>query len=111
MVCPLPVSKADWAGRFVPSALIFVSDATRSVTLRPADLEQLYGLTRAEAKLMCALVSGTTLEKYVEAAGISGTTAKTHLQHIFMKTGWHRQSDIVRGALANGIAQIAASQT
>lgn len=111
MVCPLPVGKADWSGRPVPSALMFVADAARNVSLRPADLKRLYGLTRAEAELMCALANGTTLEAYAEAAGISRVTAKTHLQRIFVKTDCHRQSEVVRDALANGIAQIAAAWT
>jgi len=110
LVCPLPLSKADWGGRLVPSALVFVSDSARNVMLRPADLKQLYGLTRAEAKLMSALASGKTLDEYVDATGISRTTAKTQLQHLFVKTDCHRQSDLVRAALANGIAQIAASE-
>lgn len=108
MVCPFPISRADWAGQLLPSALIFVSDAARNVTLRPAHLQQLYGLSPAEAKLMSALASGKTLDEYVDPAGITRATAKTQLQQIFMKTNWHRQSDIVRGALASGIAQIAA---
>ena len=110
LICPFPMSKADWPGPLVPSALIFVSDATRDVTLRPAHLQQLYGLTRAEAKLMSALASGQRLDDYAKSAGIGRATAKTQLQQIFMKTDWHRQSDIVRGALASGIAQIAARQ-
>lgn len=109
LICPFPMNKVDWAGRLMPSALIFVSDATRNVVLRPSHLQQLYGLTRAEAKLMSALASGKTLDEYVEEAGIGRTTAKTQLQRIFMKTDWHRQSDVVRGALASGIAQIAAT--
>src|SRR5579883_1655406 len=110
LVCPLPLSQADRGGRLVPSALVFVSDSARNVMLRPADLKQLYGLTRAEAKLMSALASGKTLDEYVDATGISRTTAKTQLQHLFVKTDCHRQSDLVRAALANGIAQIAASE-
>jgi DNA-binding CsgD family transcriptional regulator/PAS domain-containing protein len=111
LVCPFPMSKCESLGQLMPCALVFIGDASRNVILRPADLQKLYGLTRAEAELMSALASGQTLDEYARRARIRHTTAKTHLRHIFTKTGWHRQSDIVRGALGNVIAQIAASQT
>lgn len=108
LICPLPAGKIDqWGGR-IASALIFISDAARNVALRPADLMRLYGLTRAEAKLMSALVGGQSLDDYADATGTGRATVKTHLQQIFQKMDWHRQSDVVRGALASGIAQIAA---
>jgi DNA-binding CsgD family transcriptional regulator len=108
LICPLPAGKIDqWGGR-IASALIFISDAARNVALRPADLMRLYGLTRAEAKLMSALVGGQSLDDYADATGTGRATVKTHLQQIFQKMDWHRQSDVVRGALASGITQIAA---
>jgi DNA-binding CsgD family transcriptional regulator len=110
LVCPYPIEKAGWVGRLLPSAVIFVSETPCDVTLRPGDLEKLYGLTRAEAALMSALASGKSLDEYAAAAGLSRATTKTQLQHVFMKTDWHRQSEIVRGALTNGIARIAASR-
>jgi DNA-binding CsgD family transcriptional regulator len=109
LVCPVPASKAHGIAASAPCALVFISDAARNVALRPPDLMRLYGLTRAEATLMSALAGGKSLEDYVEAAGIGRATAKTHLQQIFMKLDWHRQSDVVRAALASGVAQIAAS--
>lgn len=108
LVSPLPVGGGGWLGPAMPAALVFINEASGDFTLRPEHLTQLYGLTRAEAKLVSALVGGVSLDEYTELAGISLSTAKTHLQRIFSKTGWHRQSDVVRGTLQNSIARMAA---
>ena len=107
LVCPVPIGGTGWLGLPAPMALVIVSEPSRHLALRASELEQLYGLTPAEANLATALVSGKTLKEYATASRITLVTAKTHLQSIFNKTGWHRQSDLVRGTLANGIAQMA----
>jgi DNA-binding CsgD family transcriptional regulator len=55
-----------------------------------------FGLTRAEAKLLDRLVFGRPAAAVARELGISPTTVKTHLAHIFGKTGVTRQSDLIR---------------
>ncbi len=62
-------------------------------------LAQSYGLTPSEARLLSALLSGSSLTDYAAAIGISINTAKRHLDHIFNKTGHHRQVDLIRSIL------------
>jgi DNA-binding CsgD family transcriptional regulator len=60
-------------------------------------------LSPAEAGLASRLVAGLSLGQAAKAIGISDNTARTHLKHIFAKTGAKRQSDLVRRALTYGI--------
>jgi DNA-binding CsgD family transcriptional regulator len=55
-----------------------------------------FGLTPAETRLLASLYAGSTLAETAAALGIAGTTAKTHLEHIFLKTGATRQADLMR---------------
>ena len=58
-------------------------------------LHQIYGLTRAEIVLVQALASGFSLEDAAHSIGIAVNTARTHLKHIFIKTGSKRQSELI----------------
>ena len=67
----------------------------------PGDtLVKLYGFTRAEARLVALLAQDLSLEDAAAALGIARTTAKTHLQRVFEKTGTNRQPQVVRLALS-----------
>jgi DNA-binding CsgD family transcriptional regulator len=54
------------------------------------------GLTRAEAAFAVEFANGHSLRTCADRLGVSVTTAKTHLQRIFDKTGACRQADLMR---------------
>ncbi len=58
-------------------------------------LRQLFGLTRSEARLVQSLAGGASLDEGARSLGISVNTARTHLKHIFHKTGAKRQSELI----------------
>lgn len=58
-------------------------------------LREMYGLTRAEINLVQSLAHGHSLEQGALGLGISVNTARTHLKHIFHKTGAKRQSELI----------------
>ena len=60
------------------------------------DLRDFFDFTVAEAKLIKALCAGDTLGNFAEINGTSLKTVKTHLKHVFDKTGETRQADLVR---------------
>ena len=64
-------------------------------TLSDTVLRQIYGLTRAEVNLVQTLVGGCSLEDGARELGIALNTARTHLKHIFHKTGAKRQSELI----------------
>ena len=55
-----------------------------------------FALIRAETRVLASLFAGRTLAETAANLRIAGTTAKTHLEHIFLKTGATRQADLMR---------------
>ena len=61
-----------------------------------AHLQRVYGFTAAERKLAEALLNNDTLESYATRTALSRSTLRSHLAHLFKKTGTCRQSELVR---------------
>jgi DNA-binding CsgD family transcriptional regulator len=66
----------------------------RSARLAAAAAE--FGLTPAEARLLAVLFEGCSVPQAAERLGVARTTARTHLQRVFDKTGARRQGDLMR---------------
>lgn len=77
------------------AAIFIASDASPAPA--PVDaLAALFDLTAAEARVFEQVAVGRTPTEIAEALSVEITTVKTHLAHIFTKTGTRRQADIVR---------------
>lgn len=76
--------------------LVCVADPERPVSLPPRDLEDLFGLTPAESQIASLLAAGDRLDLSAEKLGVTTGTARTHLKHMFEKTGTGRQSELSR---------------
>ena len=73
----------------------------------PAEvIQKLFDLTPKEATLALRLAAGRTLQEAAEELGISPNTARAHLRAIFSKTGFDRQTKLVR-ALLQSVAMLA----
>jgi DNA-binding CsgD family transcriptional regulator len=59
-------------------------------------LRALFGLTRMEALVAAEIFRGEGLQSAADALGVGATTARTHLQRIFDKTGTRKQAELVR---------------
>ena len=79
-----------------PVAIIFARDPDRRRAPPAARLMQRYGLTRAEIRFAVEIVKGDGLQACADRLGVSLATARTHLAHIFRKTGVARQAELVR---------------
>jgi DNA-binding CsgD family transcriptional regulator len=55
-----------------------------------------FGLTPVETRVLAGLFAGRTLNQTAATLGITRPTAKTHLEHIFSKTGVTRQAELMR---------------
>jgi DNA-binding CsgD family transcriptional regulator len=99
LVCTLASVPRGSAERNV-RAILFVTDPKRLPVTQPGVLAG-FGLTRAEAAFAIEFVNGHRLQTCAARLGISTTTAKTHLQRIFEKTGACRQADLMRRILAS----------
>ena len=78
------------------AAAILVSKSRSDLSLRTNVAAKLYDLTQAESRVLEILLSGSTIGRVATRLGISEATVKTHLQHIFDKTGARRQVDLLR---------------
>jgi DNA-binding CsgD family transcriptional regulator len=81
-------------GPWLPSALLFVRDP-ECATPATSALQNLFGLTAAEASIAAALARGQSLEEIAASHGIRIGTARTHLKSILGKTGTNRQAQLV----------------
>lgn len=79
-----------------PVALIFITDPEQRMEPVEKVLQRLYDLTPAEARLAAVLVQGKNIVEAAEELHVSQNTARTHLKHIFQKTGVKRQSELVQ---------------
>ncbi len=63
----------------------------------PAELvAKAYKLTSSEIRVLYAVAEEEGIGKVAEMLGISGETVRTHLKHIFEKTGKRRQADLIK---------------
>ncbi len=81
------------------TALVLIVDPENEPEPTAAQLQRVYGLTNAEAKVTLAVVRGDDLHQISDQLSVSITTVRTHLQHIFDKTDTHRQAELVRRLL------------
>lgn len=95
LVAPVPADAAD-EGAAQARVSVVIAEPDRPPGLRLRTLQDLYGLTAAETRLLDALARGQALGEIADAAGISVHTARTHLKRVLSKTGTHRQGDLIR---------------
>lgn len=94
----LPMNGSDLRVMVQPAAtaMILISDSKLDSTVMERRLRQRFGLTKAEVQVALALLEGGGRSAVAERLYISDTTVRTHLMHIFEKTGVHRQAELVR---------------
>jgi DNA-binding CsgD family transcriptional regulator len=78
------------------SHVVFISDPDHGVAINRERLQEIYGLTRTEARLAALLAEGKRLKIAAAQLGIAFETARTHLKRIFSKTSAANQADLVR---------------
>jgi DNA-binding CsgD family transcriptional regulator/PAS domain-containing protein len=93
----LPLAGGELRTRLVPTAVaaVFIGappDHWDGATL----LAAAYMLTPAETRVLASLLAGRTLDETAGELKIAATTARSHLDHIFAKTGISRQAELIR---------------
>lgn len=79
-----------------PRAAVFLRDVHgRAETALDSELVSLFRLQPAHARLAAVLSTGMSLRQAALERGISYTTARTYLDHIFRQTGTSRQPELV----------------
>jgi DNA-binding CsgD family transcriptional regulator len=94
-----------WIGVGSPVAIVTVTDRDLDRRRRQMNLRRRFDLTSTEAALAAEILRGDGRKAAARRCGISDATAKTHLANIFVKTGTHRQAELVRCLLGAAEAQ------
>jgi DNA-binding CsgD family transcriptional regulator len=79
-----------------PAAILFLTDPDCEYRVREDALQLQFGLTRAEIAIALAILRGDGLAAAARRLGVFATTARTHLDNVFRKTGTRRQAQLVR---------------
>jgi DNA-binding CsgD family transcriptional regulator len=98
VVAPMPSVPASWTG-IDPRWLVFVFDPEQRMAPAAELISRDLGLSTREADIAVLLSMGHHLPSIAGRLGISLLTLRTHLKHIFDKTGTHSQTDLVRRVL------------
>jgi DNA-binding CsgD family transcriptional regulator len=85
------------------ATILFLTDPGHDRRQRADALQRRFGLTRAEGTFLAEIVKGDGLRAAAGRLGVSLATARTHLRHVFEKTGARRQAELV-GLAATGLA-------
>lgn len=94
MLCPISANALPFFQ--VPCAMLLVSDPERVPNPAAETLARLYELSPAEAQLAAALANGTSLTDFSETHDLSVNTVRAQLKQILLKTGTHRQTELVK---------------
>jgi DNA-binding CsgD family transcriptional regulator/PAS domain-containing protein len=88
------VPYAGSAGRI--AAVVAIQHAQKTEAPPGLMLQQAFGFTPAELRILMMLLEGGTRETVAADLGLSLATVKTHIQGLFAKTQTNRQADLVR---------------
>jgi DNA-binding CsgD family transcriptional regulator len=96
-VLPLTAGMRRRAGTsYSAVAAVFVRKATLDVPSPLETVAKRHRLTPSELRVLLAIVEIGGVPEVANALGISETTVKTHLRHLFEKTSTTRQADLVK---------------
>jgi len=96
-ILPLTSGARQAAGlTYAAVAAVFVRKAALDTPSPMQTVARLYRLTPSELRVLVAIIEVGGVSAVAEALGISEATVKTHLQHLFEKTGLRRQTDLVK---------------
>jgi PAS domain-containing protein/DNA-binding CsgD family transcriptional regulator len=92
-------------GHAEPHVLLLLSEPNVPPAFPAATLEELFGLSRVEARLATALCRGSTLGEYASERGVTIGTARYQLRQVLAKTQTRRQGTLIQQMCSSVIAQ------
>jgi DNA-binding CsgD family transcriptional regulator len=97
-VLPLTSGSRQNAGRaHAASAVFFIHKATLDISSPPpVAIAKTFKLTMTELRVLFAIVEVGGAPEVADMLGIAPSTVRTHLKHVYEKTGTARQADLVK---------------
>ncbi len=77
-------------------AIVFITDSAEPIKLNADLFRKTYGLTPAEIRVTELVAECLTVEEVAERLGLSRDTVKSHLQHVYAKTGTNNRAKLMR---------------
>ncbi len=108
----LPVKsgqRRNTVGQFAASCAVFMQDPVQAPLMPGEAFARLHQLTGSELRVLLALAQGLGGKEAADLLGIGEATVRTHLKHIFSKTGTSRQAKLLQ-LLHNSTPPIRAPQ-
>jgi len=90
----LPLNRGDRRDQSAAAAAVFVQDPIVAPPYPGEAFAKLYGLTGAELRVLLAIAPGVGVKEAAATLGIGEVTARTHLQHIYSKTGTSKVTEL-----------------
>lgn len=88
------------------SAAVFLSDPERHAVASTEHLQALYKLSPTEARVAWLIARSASIGGAAKALGLAPETVRTHLKHIYAKTGVNRQSALAHLLATATVARI-----
>jgi DNA-binding CsgD family transcriptional regulator len=105
LVCPVAQQMTAPLVGGSAAAIVFINDPEQVVIPDEPDLQALFGLTPAEARLTALLAQGASLGEAADRLGVREATVRSRLKSVFLKTGTHRQAELI-GVVLNALPRI-----
>ena len=105
LVCPASQQMTSPMTGGTAAAIVFINDPEQVVIPHEPDLQALFGLTPAEARLTRLLAQGASLGEAADLLGVREATVRSRLKSVFLKTGTHRQAELI-GVVLNAVPRI-----
>jgi DNA-binding CsgD family transcriptional regulator len=99
------LKRPDRCGHRNAVGLVKLYDPGRQAPIPVSWMMDAYCLTRAEAQVAIAIASGASVAEIALRLRISSNTVRTHLRHVFDKTGNRRQTHLCRLVSTLGLAR------
>jgi DNA-binding CsgD family transcriptional regulator/PAS domain-containing protein len=91
---PIGAPDLEAGGSQFACGVLFVNDPDQTTAPTPESLQRVFGLTHREAQTAIAVSRGQGLKAAAESMGVALTTARSHLQQAFAKTGTSQQAEL-----------------
>jgi DNA-binding CsgD family transcriptional regulator len=96
-VLPLVASERRRAAvHHAATAAVFVHKAALEAFSPPEVMAEIFKLTMTELRVLFAIVEVGGVPEVAQVLGIAPSTVRTHLAHVYDKTGVARQADLVK---------------
>lgn len=82
-------------GKSTAAAAIYVLDPEMEIDLDVRKLQESFGFTDAETRIVASIMKGLDVNLTAHELGLSRNTVRTHLKRVFEKAGTSRQSQLV----------------